>query len=223
MNRRQFCLKSVASLAVAAMATEIACAEEAPPDASEEVLQIWSVLIPALQPLPGRGYMVALQTAIPDGFPYAETGAPKRPIEAMGDLRRHAYSTIVPEEFRPSFSQALVEANTLHTKTALIGHRLQLPKRYRLLSAEELKFYFALTPAAEPAGWKPDKGIARRYKGWKVLSSVSLPYFDQDHQFAMVWASTNRGCAQISWNFFTRTPRGWQALNWKTLGIEQCA
>jgi hypothetical protein len=225
MNRRQFCLRAFAVAAFADVTRRYAPAQEAAPDVVEDIYAIWSVLIPLLQPHPGFGYMIADQTSVPDALPYlyVETEPPKSPIEKAKEAMDAPYETIVPEEFRSSFSQAVAEAQKLKANTTPITHRLELPKQYRLLSESQIKSYLDLNPSVAPAGWKPDEKTAREYKGWNAVSHLSRPYFDQRRQLALVWAGTRSGCFDTAWYFFTRNQLQWDRLDWRTAARSECA
>jgi hypothetical protein len=170
---------------------------------------LWSLLIPVLQSQPGKGYMIAQKTAIPDALPYLQTGPPLTGIEKA--------------DYQAPFAEALAQATQRQTEVALIERRLLLSKRYRLLSEEQAKAYFDLSPHVVMAGWRPDPKAAYEYKGWNEFSSISLPYFDNAHSLALIWASTNSGCYSAGWWFFKRTEHKWERQNWQTEMRDMCA
>jgi hypothetical protein len=224
MNRRQFCLRAFTVAVFADVTSRYAPAQEAAPDVSEDVYAIWSVLIPLLQPHPGLGYMITDQTAVPDSLPYlyVETEPPKSPVENAKEAADAPYATVVPDEFRTSFSQALAEAQKLKENTTRITHRFELKKQYRLLSESDLESFLELNPAIHSAGWKPDERIASQYKGWNAASSLSRPYFDQSRQLALIWAGTHASCFDKAWYFFKKNGLQWDNLNWRTSARSEC-
>jgi hypothetical protein len=223
MNRRQFCLRAFAVAAFADVTGRYAPAQEAVSDVDEDGYAIWSALIPLLQPHPGLGYMIADQTAIPDSLPYlyVETEPPKTPVENAKEAVDAPYATVVPEEFHTSFSQALAEAQKLKENTTRVTRRLELKKQFRLLSQSDLQSFLDLNPAVAQS--KPDEKIVSQYRGWNAVSSLSRPYFDQSHQFALVWAGTHAACFDTGWYFFKRNGIQWDHLNWRTAARSECS
>jgi len=230
MNRRQFCYRGAAAAICAVgksgVSQVIATVSGATTGTADEIYALWSLLIPVLQPQPGRGYMIAQKTAIPDALPYLQTGSPLTGIEKArrAAVQQHApYETFVPSESQASFAEAIAQATQQQTKVALIERRFSLVKHYRLLSDEQAKAYFDLSPHVVMAGWKPDPKAAREYKDWNEFSSISLPYFDNAHSLALIWASTSTGCYSAGWWFFKRTEHGWERQNWRTEMRNMCA
>jgi len=241
MNRRRFCLSFAASVASAATAKGIPqCAHALPSKSLENSSSpyvLWSQLIPVLQCkcAHDRGYMIAENTAVPDSLPALPTAGIMTPIQRAMEAARHpeaSYTTEVPTEWQPQFAEAVDEAKRRHDETATLERRLILPKRYRLLSKDEISAYYALSPHVARAGWRPDPKAVREYKGWNDLSCVSVPYYDISRKLAMIWASTGgAGCSTSGWHFFTRSePQagsgaevGWALQKWNTMQREECA
>ena len=230
MNRRQFCYRCAAVTMYAAGENGISQAVQTMSptarDTADDSYALWSLLIPVLQSQPGKGYMVAQKTAIPDALPYLQTGPPLTGIEKArraAALTHTPYETFVPPDFQAPFAEALAEATQRRTEVTLIERRLVLSKRYRLLSEEQAKAYFDLSPHVVMAGWRPDPKATHEYKGWNEFSSISPPYFDKAHNLALIWASTNSGCYDAGWWFFMRTQHRWERQNWRTEMRDMCA
>jgi len=133
------------------------------------------------------------------------------------------YSTIVPPEWQNAFVEAMAEAKRQQAKTFILERRFAVKKRYRLLTADQVKAYFALSPHIVHAGWRPDPKVAREFKGWDAVSFVSLPAFDSARRLALIWATTDGGCGTSGWYFFTRAEHGWSRQDWDSERTETCA
>lgn len=228
MDRRHFCLQIAAAAGLLSESGRIVQACNTAHDdtlaATADVYALWSVLIPVIQIQPGKGYMIADETAIPDGLPRAGTGEKETPLaKAIRLSKQTGYEITVPFQDMPAFSEALAEA-TLHRRERVrLERRFRLPKRYRLLAQTEVRAYFDLSPASTVLGWRPDPKTARFYKGWNEISSISPPFFSRSRDFAMIWASTHSGCSEAGWFFFKRTEEGWKRVNWATQVVSFCA
>jgi len=117
MNRRQFCCQSVAAdayvVGMNAIAQAVGTASSGTSGLPDDAYALWSLLIPVLQPQPGRGYMIAQRTAAPDALPYLQTGPPLTGIEKARRTaaQQHSpYETFVPLEAQASFAEALAQA-----------------------------------------------------------------------------------------------------------------
>ena len=228
MDRRHFCLQIAAAAGLLSESGRIVQACNTAHDdtlaATADVYALWSVLIPVIQIQPGKGYMIADETTIPDGLPRAGTGEKETPLAKATRLSKQTgYEITVPFQDMPAFSEALAEA-TLHRRERVrLERRFRLPKRYRLLAQTEVRAYFDLSPASTVLGWRPDPKTARFYKGWNEISSISPPFFSRSRNFAMIWASTHSGCSEAGWFFFKRTEEGWKRVNWATQVVSFCA
>jgi len=232
MNRRTFCLQLVASAACVSsvQAKSVSSVElsSAPANQDNDNYVLWSLLIPTLQGnlRPINGYMIEQTSAVPDAMPSLQTGSPKTPIprdiEASSNPNLR-YETKVPLEFQAAFAEAIAEAKRRQAETIVIERRFNLPKRYRLISQDQVKAYFDLSRSAAPAGWKPDSKVAREYKGWDEVSFISLPYYDRAHKLALIWANSFYGCSSTEWHYFTRSESGWTRQNWNSVAYEYCS
>jgi hypothetical protein len=233
MNRRRFCLKFAASLVSAmggpAWAKCVAGPRSAAAGDSGDPYALWSLLlsIQRCQCSSVRGVLIAANSAVPDSLPSLQTGKAKSAIERAIEATRHpeaSYDTDVPTEWRGPFEEAVAEAKLKRAETIVLERRFTLPKRYRLLSQDEINAYFALSPHTVPAGWRPDPKAVREYKGWDDLSYISLPYFDIAQKLAMIWMRTEGGgCSTTSWYFFTRSGQEWTRESWNTDRRDVCA
>lgn len=218
MNRRCFCWTAIA----AATCTHHALSQS--PDSDAHAL--WSLLIPLLQPLPGRGYLIQQSTALPRGFPTLASGTPKPVMQKLQDAIQHpdsSFETFVPASRQTAFSEALTDAQQRSTERAYIPKDLKLPRPYRLLTPAQADEYSGLTPHVVAPGWKQNERAERFFRGWDELSSISLPYYSKDKSLALVWAATSSGCSDWGWWFFLRSNQGWTQQNWKTERRSVCA
>lgn len=212
MNRRTFCCNALAFSA----APLVAGAQSAAP--LGEAHALWSLLIPEIESQPGKGYLLARETLKPDGLPYIQTGQPKTAIQkAIAATKQglHNYETVVPENMRSPFLEAVEDASSRQTETVQI-EQLRLSKPYRLLTHGEVQSYIDLSPHVTGPSWKQDAKAARYFKGWNELACVSLPYFDKSNTLALICGENLAGCYGSQWHFFLKTGPTWKKLAWDT-------
>jgi hypothetical protein len=192
---------------------------------TDETSLLWSMLIPQVEQQPGRGYMVAQQSAIADGLPSIQTGAPKTAIQRAMDASKQTgrtYETQVPETSRSAFLEAVHDASVRKLETRKI-ERLALSRPYRLLTKDDVRAYLDLSPAAIGPNWHPDAKAAQHFHGWDQLGYLSVPYFDTAKSLAILWSGVHSGCYCSRWYFFGRNDDRWTKLDWNTEAMAVCA
>jgi hypothetical protein len=219
MDRRLFSIKALAFMTLPTLGPAQSVST------TEDAYLLWSMLLPEVERHPGRGYMVAQQTVIPDGLPYIQTGPQKTAIQRAIDASKKSgreYETCVPEASREAFLEAVQDSSLRRLETLQI-ERLALSRPYRLLTNDEVKAYLDLSPSAIGPEWRQNPKAARHFRGWEQLGYFSIPFFNRTKSLAIIWSGVHSGCYSSRWWFFSRSEDRWTRLDWNTEAMEVCA
>lgn len=222
MNRREMCSRLLPGL----LLVRVSMSGQAGKDAGSDDYAIWSDLIPRIQYDPGAKYLVAANTASPDGLPRLRVGPPKPAIEKARESSRQgeavSYESALAEPLKAAFSEALSSASLSPNHARLDQQRIHIKKPLRLLSDGQVRAFLDLSPPVVDVDWRPNAAVTREFNGCKQVSSISVPFYDSRRQLALVWARTGPSCWSSYWSLYTKEGGRWRRQAWDSERHELC-
>jgi hypothetical protein len=188
------------------------------PERTADSYAIYSLLLAGLEN-PRNSFLVAGMTCVPQDVPTL-AGTSKTTLEFRQNLQGESKVSsriVVPKDRAPQYqqvSQALADYQQRKADRVSLETKLELPHRYRLLNAKEVREWLSLQGGSiDPVTHQHE---LKKWADWGPLVCFSEVYFSESQAMALVWGRVMTTCGVNGWYLLEKSHGRWSRLLWTT-------